>query len=186
MRYIAAFTISLLLGTLGAETSAAVVSVDKPLATIASLDVNRYLGTWYEVAKFPNKFQKQCASDTTATYGLREDGRLRVVNRCRKADGSEEVAEGVARQVGGPTSPKLEVRFAPAFLSFLDAVWGDYWVIDLDEYYMLSAVSEPGRKYLWILSRTRQVDPLAYQALLRRLEAQGLDTSKLVLTPQHE
>jgi len=183
MRYIAAFSISLLLGTIGAKASAA---VDQPLTTIASLDVNRYLGTWYEIAKFPNRFQKQCVSNTTATYGLREDGRIRVVNRCRKSDGGEDVIEGVARQVGGPTSPKLEVRFAPAFLSFLDLVWGDYWIIDLDEYYMLSAVSEPGRKYLWILSRTRQVDPLAYQALLARLAAKGLDTSKLVPTPQHE
>jgi apolipoprotein D and lipocalin family protein len=186
MRYIAAFTTSLLLSTLGAQAFAAAEPVDQPLTTIASLDVNRYIGRWYEIAKFPNRFQKQCASDTTADYGLREDGRIRVLNRCRKADGSEDAVEGVARQVGGPTSPKLEVRFAPAFLSFLDIVWGDYWVIDLDEYYMLSAVSEPSRKYLWILSRTRQVDPLAYQALLMRLEAQGLDTSKLVPTPQHE
>jgi apolipoprotein D and lipocalin family protein len=186
MRYIAAFTTSLLLSTLGAQAFAAAEPVDQPLTTIVSLDVNRYIGRWYEIAKFPNRFQKQCASDTTADYGLREDGRIRVVNRCRKADGSEDAVEGVARQVGGPTSPKLEVRFAPAFLSFLDIVWGDYWVIDLDEYYMLSAVSEPSRKYLWILSRTRQVDPLAYQALLMRLEAQGLDTSKLVPTPQHE
>jgi apolipoprotein D and lipocalin family protein len=186
MRYIAAFTTSLLLSTLGAQAFAAAEPVDQPLTTIASLDVNRYIGRWYEIAKFPNRFQKQCASDTTADYGLREDGRIRVLNRCRKADGSEDAVEGVARQVGGPTSPKLEVRFAPAFLSFLDIVWGDYWVIDLDEYYMLSAVSEPSRKYLWILSRTRQVDPLAYQALLMRLDAQGLDTSKLVPTPQHE
>ena len=156
------------------------------MRTIASLDVNRYLGTWYEIAKFPNRFQKQCVRDTTATYGLREDGKIRVVNRCRKADGSEDAVEGVARQVGGPASPKLEVRFAPAFLSFLHIVWGDYWIIDLDEYYTLSAVSEPSRKYLWILSRSRQVDPLAYQALLTRLAAQGFDTSKLVPTPHSE
>jgi apolipoprotein D and lipocalin family protein len=186
MRSIAAFTTSLLLGTFGAQAFAAADPVDQPLTPIASLDVNRYIGTWYEVAKFPNQFQKQCASDTTADYGLREDGRIRVVNRCRKADGSEDAVEGVARQIDGPTSPKLGVRFAPAYLSFLDFVWGDYWVIDLDEYYMLSAVSEPGRKYLWILSRTRQVDPLAYQALLTRLAAQGLDTSKLVPTPQND
>jgi apolipoprotein D and lipocalin family protein len=156
------------------------------MRTIASLDVNRYLGTWYEIAKFPNRFQKQCAGDTSAAYGLREDGRLRVVNRCRKADGSEDTIEGVARQVDGPTSPKLEVRFAPAILSFIPWVWGDYWVIDLDEDYRLSAVSEPSRKYLWILARTRQVDPVAYAALLARLEAQGLDTSKLVPTPHTE
>ena len=186
MRAIAAFTISLLLSTLAAEAFAQPVAAPPPLTTIASLDVNRYLGTWYEIAKFPNRFQKQCVRDTTATYGLREDGKIRVVNRCRKADGSEDAVEGVARQVGGPASPKLEVRFAPAFLSFLHIVWGDYWIIDLDEYYTLSAVSEPSRKYLWILSRSRQVDPLAYQALLTRLAAQGFDTSKLVPTPHSE
>jgi len=153
------------------------------MRTIAALDVNRYLGTWYDIAHYPNRFQKQCAGDTSASYSLRDDGRVRVLNRCRKADGRESVAEGVARQVGGAGSPKLEVRFAPAILSFLPMVWGDYWVIDLDEHYQLSAVSEPSRKYLWILSRTRHVDAAAYQALLARLAAQGFDTSKLVLTP---
>jgi apolipoprotein D and lipocalin family protein len=156
------------------------------MRTVASLDVNRYLGTWYEVAKFPNRFQRQCVGDTSATYGLREDGRIRVVNRCRKADGSEDAVEGVARQVGGPASPKLEVCFAPAFLSFLPVVWGDYWIVDLDESYTLSAVSEPSRKYLWILSRKRHVDPAVYGALLKRLAAQGFDTSKLVPTSQSE
>ena len=94
------------------------------------------------------------------------------------------MAEGVARQVGSATSPRLKVRFAPAFLSFLPMVWGDYWVIDLDRDYQLSAVSEPKREYLWILSRTPQVDAAAYEALLARLRAQGLDTSRLVRTSQ--
>lgn len=185
MRRIAAFSAGLLLGVVGARAFAAAGTDDKPLSTIASLDVNRYLGTWYEIAKFPNRFQKACVGDTSASYSLREHGRIRVLNRCRKADGGEDVAEGVARQVGDASSPKLKVRFAPAFLSFIPMVWGDYWVIDLDERYQLSAVSEPGRQYLWILSRTRQVDPAVYQALVARLAAQGFDTSKLELTPQH-
>jgi apolipoprotein D and lipocalin family protein len=155
----------------------------RPLVTIPSLDVQRYLGTWYEIARFPNRFQKQCASDTTATYSLRDDGRVRVLNRCRRADGGEEMAEGVARQVGGATSSKLEVRFAPAILSFIPQVWGDYWVVDLDDRYQLSAVSAPGRDYLWILARTPRVDPAAYEALLARLQGLGLDTAKLVATP---
>ena len=154
------------------------------LATISSLDVQRYMGAWYEIAKFPNEFQKKCVGNTTATYSLREDGRVKVVNRCRTGDGGAEVAEGVARQVGSATSPRLKVRFAPALLSFLPMVWGDYWVIDLDRDYQLSAVSEPKREYLWILSRTPQVDAAAYEALLARLRAQGLDTSRLVRTSQ--
>lgn len=154
------------------------------LATIPSLDVQRYMGAWYEIAKFPNEFQKKCVGNTTATYSLREDGRVKVVNRCRTRDGGAEAAEGVARQIGSATSPRLEVRFAPAFLSFLPRVWGDYWVIDLDQDYQLSAVSEPRREYLWILARTPQVDAAAYEALLARLRAQGLDTSRLVRTSQ--
>ncbi|MEX5748420.1 lipocalin family protein [Massilia sp. X63] len=155
-----------------------------PLATIPALDAKRYMGTWYEIAKFPNSFQKKCTGFTTATYSLREDGRVDVVNRCRRADGGTEVAEAVARQLGGPSSPKLEVRFAPAFLSWLPMVWGDYWVIDLDPDYQLSAVSEPKREYLWILSRTPKVEPAAYEALLGRLAAKGLDMSRLVPTTQ--
>lgn len=153
-----------------------------PLATIPSLDATRYMGTWYEIAKYPNRFQRKCASDTTATYRLRDDGMVQVINRCLTKDGKQEVADGIAHQIGGSHSPKLEVRFAPAFLSFIPLVWGDYWVIDLDEGYQLSAVSEPGRQYLWILARTPRVDPQAYQALLERLAAKGFDLSKLEKT----
>lgn len=156
----------------------------RPLQPIESLVVPRYMGIWYEIAKFPNDFQKKCVGDTTASYTLGEDGRVQVVNRCRTADGKSDVAEGVARQLGGAMSSKLKVRFAPAILSFIPMVWGDYWVIDLDEKYQLSAVSEPKREYLWILSRTPQVDPAEYDALLARLTTQGLDVSKLVRTPQ--
>jgi apolipoprotein D and lipocalin family protein len=158
----------------------------KPLATIPTLDVKRYMGTWYEIAKFPNSFQKKCIGFTTATYSVREDGRVDVVNRCRQADGSTDSAEGVARQPGGPNSPKLEVRFAPAIFSFVPMVWGDYWVIDLDPDYQLAAVSEPKREYLWILSRTPKVDPAVYDALLGRLRAQGLDMNRLAPTKQAE
>lgn len=155
----------------------------KPLQPIESLSVPRYMGVWYEIAKFPNEFQKKCVGDTSATYNLGKDGRVQVINRCRNAEGKFDTAEGVARQPGTPTSPKLEVRFAPAILSFIPMVWGDYWVIDLDDKYQLSAVSEPKREYLWILSRTPQVAPAEYDALLARLTAQGLDVSKLVRTP---
>lgn len=158
----------------------------KPLATIPSLDLKRYMGTWYEIAKFPNEFQEKCVGFTTATYSLREDGRVDVLNRCRRADGSTDDARGVARQPGGATSPKLEVRFAPAIVSWLPMVWGDYWVIDLDPDYQLAAVSEPKREYLWILSRSPKVDPAVYDALLGRLKAQGLDMNRLVPTRQAE
>ncbi len=153
-----------------------------PLQTIERLDVARYLGTWYEIAKYPNRFQRQCATDTQARYRQREDGQLDVINRCRQASGEWSEAVGRARQIGAADSPQLEVRFAPAWLSWLPMVWGNYWVIDLDPAYQLVAVSEPSREYLWVLSRTPTVDAAAYQALLARLQAQGFDLSKLERT----
>lgn len=158
----------------------------EPLQTIERLDVGRYLGTWYEIAKYPNRFQRQCVADTQALYRQREDGQLDVVNRCRQSNGEMTEAVGRARQIGAADSPKLEVRFAPAWLAWLPMVWGNYWVIDLDPGYQLVAVSEPNREYLWVLSRTPAVDAAAYQALLSRLQAKGFDPSKLELTAQQK
>ncbi|MBD5801952.1 Outer membrane lipoprotein Blc precursor [Azoarcus sp. Aa7] len=168
-------------------TQAPSAQADAPpaaLLTIAALDVPRYMGTWYEIAKYPNRFQRHCTGFTQAEYGLQDDGRVRVVNRCRTADGRMDEAIGTARQIGAATSPRLEVRFAPAWLSFIPAVWGDYWVIDLDADYRLAAVSEPEREYLWILSRTPTVAPQALEALRTRLAARGFDLSRLEMTRQ--
>jgi apolipoprotein D and lipocalin family protein len=155
-----------------------------PLESIASLDVPRYMGTWYEVAKYPNWFQKRCIANTSATYAIQPNGMLQVLNRCQKEDGSMSEALGAAKQVGDATSPKLEVRFAPAWLSFLPFVWGNYWVIDLDPQYQLAAVSEPSRKYLWILSRSKTVEPKAYEALLQRLKQQGFNLDAIEISKQ--
>ena len=155
-----------------------------PLEAIASLDVPRYMGTWYEVAKYPNWFQKRCIANTSATYAVQPNGMLQVLNRCQKEDGSMSEALGAAKQVGDANSPKLEVRFAPAWLSFLPFVWGNYWVIDLDPQYQLAAVSEPSRKYLWILSRSKTVEPKAYEALLQRLKQQGFNLDAIEISKQ--
>ena len=142
------------------------------------------MGRWYEIAKFPNWFQRQCVGNTSANYSLRPDGQVQVLNECRRQNGEMEQALGQARQLGPATSPRLQVRFAPQWLSLLPFVWGDYWVIDLDERYELVAVSEPKREYLWVLSRTPVVDEARYAALLTRLTAQGLDVRRLESTPQ--
>ncbi|NRR34316.1 lipocalin family protein [Oxalobacteraceae bacterium] len=155
-----------------------------PLAAIASLDVPRYMGTWYEIARFPNSFQKKCVGFATASYSLNPEGKVDVLNRCKMANGQSDQAMGDTRQIGGASSAKLQVRFAPSWMSMLPMVWGDYWVIDLDADYKLAAVSEPKRKYLWILSRTTTVDPQTYAALLQRLSKQGFDISKLETTRQ--
>ena len=154
------------------------------LTPIASLDVARYMGDWYELAKFPNRFQKQCASDTRAQYNAQPDGTVQVINRCRQANGEMTQAVGAARQIGEKNSPTLQVRFAPAWLSFISAVWGDYWVIDIDPAYQLVAVSEPKREYLWILSRVSKADPAAYEALLGRLARMGFDLNRLEVSKQ--
>ena len=154
------------------------------LQTIPALDVPRYMGTWYEIARYPNWFQDKCVSDTRAEYSALADGRVQVINRCREENGDMSKAVGIARQIGAADSPRLEVRFAPAWLSFLPLVWGDYWIIDLDPDYQLAAVSEPGRDYLWVLSRTREVDAKAYDALLKRLAERGFELDKLERTRQ--
>ena len=156
----------------------------EPLTPIKSLDVPRYMGTWYEISKFPNWFQKKCVASTKAEYSLKADGNLQVINRCKLESGEVNEATGTARQIGEASSPKLKVRFAPAWLAFIPAVWGDYWVIDLDDSYQLVAISEPNREYLWVLSRTPRVDQKIYEALLGRLKGQGLDVSKLENTRQ--
>ena len=155
-----------------------------PLPTVNAIEVPRYLGTWYEIAKFPNWFQKKCVGNARAQYSVRSDGSLQVINRCKLASGDMDEAIGAARQIGNVSSPKLQVRFAPQWLSIIPAVWGDYWVIDLDDNYQWAAVSEPGREYLWILSRTPRMDPQTYANLLVRLTGLGLDVQKLELTPQ--
>jgi len=167
-----------------AESSGAKPAGLVPMKAIGTLDLQRYMGTWYEIARFPNRFQRKCVGFTKADYRAKPDGTIEVSNQCREADGETNIAVGEARQVGGAASAILEVRFAPAWLSFLPAVWGDYWVIDLDPAYSLVAVSEPERQYLWILSRTPKPDASAYQALLQRLQQKGLDTDRLILTRQ--
>ena len=163
---------------------AAVAAPRGDLNPIASLDVPRYMGTWFEISKYPNRFQKNCVSDTTAEYRLQPGGTVQVINRCQEMNGELDEAVGEARQTGGATSPKLQVRFAPSWLSFLPFVWGDYWVVDLDEGYRLVAVSEPSREYLWVLSRTPTVSAGAYDALLGRLRSQGFNLERLERTKQ--
>lgn len=150
---------------------------------VAQVDLERYMGTWYEQASFPMYFQRKCVANTAATYRLREDRRVDVHNRCEQRDGSSLDARGVAKSVDGSTS-KLKVRFAPEALSFLPFVWGDYWVIALDKNYQWSVVGSPSRKYLWILSRDKNLSPETFIELVNIAKAQGFDTTRLVRTPQ--
>ena len=175
---------SLILKILLSSLALTAMANEGELRTIPALDVPRYMGTWYEIAKYPNRFQKKCVKDTRADYALLANGSLQVTNRCTLESGEVDVVVGAVRQVGEARSPKLEVRFAPEWLSFIPWVWGNYWVVDLDPEYQMVAVSEPKREYLWILARTPTVNPRAYEELVARLEKQGLDSRKIVLTRQ--
>ena len=155
----------------------------EPLRVVPSVDLRRYAGLWYEVARLPNRFEEKCAGDVTAEYTPRGEDRLKVVNRCRKRDGEMTEAAGEARLADkeGPNS-SLKVRFAPGLLSFLPMVWGDYQIIELAPDYSYAAVGAPDRKYLWILSRTPQLDEAAYQRLTEAARAQGFDVGRLIRT----
>ena len=147
------------------------------------VDLDRYAGDWFEIARFPNRFQRQCVSDVRAAYARRPDGRVEVVNRCRTAEGETE-ARGVARIVDERTFAKLKVRFAPAWLSWLPAVWGDYWIIGLAPDYSWAVVGDPGRDYLWILARASHLDDASTAAARAAARDNGFDVMRLVPTSQ--
>ena len=154
-----------------------------PLRVVPSVDLARYAGQWYEIARLPNRFEEKCAGDVTAQYTLVGADRLKVVNRCRRKDGRITEAEGVARLADkGRENSRLKVRFAPGFLSLLPFVWGDYQIMELAPDYSYALIGEPRRKYLWILSRTPQMDEAAYRKLTEEAAAQGFDVSRLVRT----
>ncbi len=176
MRTLSILALSLL--TAGCTTSTTKRLHLPALRTVDRVDLDRYLGTWYEIASFPQSFQRGCTA-TTATYSLRQDGDIDVVNRCRKdsLDGPEKEARGRARVVDSNSNAKLEVSFFRPF-------WGDYWIIDLGVDYEYSVVGHPSRDYLWILSRSRTMAPEIYDSIVRRLEAQGYETGRLQRTLQ--
>jgi len=142
-------------------------SADLPVQQ--SVDLKQYAGTWYEQARLPNRFQKECVGDVQADYVLRADGTLGVTNRCRVTDGSTKTAQGegrLAKAADRDNPARLEVRFAPAWTSWLPMVWGDYWILKLEDDYQYSLVGTPDRKYLWVLSREKSADPAVVSRLL--------------------
>lgn len=154
-----------------------------PLATVPRVDLDRYAGRWFEIAKVPNRFQNQCARDTTATYTRRDDGTVAVVNRCVRADGSIDDIAGVARVVDADTRAKLEVSFLPAWLRWTGIGWGRYWVIALADDYRYAVVGEPSREYLWILARAPVLDAADRAAIDTALRASGYDPARLAESP---
>ena len=153
--------------------------------SISEFDVSRYMGTWYEIAKLPNWFQRKCVQGTQARYKILGPAQIEVNNKCTTASGEEIQAIGLARPNGSGLPAQLEVRFAPEWTAWLPMVWGAYWVLDLDPDYQLAAVGDPSKSYLWILSRAPIVSAERYDAVLKRLSLMGFDITKLEKTRQN-
>jgi len=145
------------------------------LEVVGAVDLSRYAGRWYEIARLPNRFEKKCADSVTATYTLRSDGKVDVVNRCRKANGEYTTAKGKAKIVDKKTNAKLKVTFFWPF-------YGNYWILDLGPNYEYAVVGAPNRNYLWILSRTPQFDEQLYQRLLGEMATRGFATDRMIRT----
>lgn len=146
-----------------------------PLRTVPHVDLTRYAGRWYEIARYPNQFQRKCAGDVVADYTPQADGSIRVVNSCRTASGARETAVGHATVVPGTGNARLKVRFFGPFA-------GDYYIIGLADDYSWALVGHPSRQYLWILSRRPVMSPSRYRQIVDLAIAQGYDPARIQRT----
>ncbi|HQZ12969.1 MAG TPA: lipocalin family protein [Devosia sp.] len=153
------------------------------VASIPQLDLNRYLGRWYEICRLPLKWEDETATDISATYSLNDSGKVRVDNRCFDAEGEPTRSIGEATPVDD-TNARLKVTFLPEFIRWIPFTDGDYWVLKLDPEYRVSLVGTPDRKNLWVLSREPELDAATLDAYLGEARRQGFDLAALI-TPQH-
>ena len=153
-----------------------------PPETVSFVDLDRYLGNWYEIAGIPNRFQRHCRGNTMAEYQRADQQRIRVINSCLDGDGRVDQAEGIARIVDPKTNAKLEVSFVSLFGWQL--FWGDYWVLDLATDYSHVIVGTPDYRYGWLLSRTPVMSAEVRHRLADRLRSLGYDPTAFVDTPQ--
>jgi apolipoprotein D and lipocalin family protein len=169
----------MLVGRVGAVAGIMKAASKPSLKTVSHVDLSRYGGRWFEIARYPNRFERKCDRDVTAEYSLRSDGRIRVVNACLTRSGKIEQSHGTAKVVDSSTNAKLKVTFFWPF-------YGDYWIIDLGNEYEYAVIGEPSRRYLWILSRSPVMQDSVYQGILHRLIPQGYEPQKLVRTTQRQ
>jgi apolipoprotein D and lipocalin family protein len=149
------------------------------VTAVSFVDLKKYSGKWFEIAKLPHKFQKECVGNTTSTFNtMRDDGQMEVLNSCLQRNGKVDHFKGQATIVDAGTNSKMKVSF-PKFSS--DSIW----IVDLDPNYQYAVVGNPDRKFLWILSRTPQMNDGTYQQILRNIEKMGFQPNKLVKTPQN-
>jgi apolipoprotein D and lipocalin family protein len=166
-------TLTVLFSFVTIAASAAVVVAAEPPKTVSQVELKRYLGVWYEIARMPNRFQKKCVGNTTAEYAFRDDASITVVNRCMTENGKMDQVTGVARIVAGSGNAKLQVSFVSLFGFRL--FWGDYWIIGLDPDYRWAIVGHPARTYGWILSRQPHLTDEDKNRIFSVLREQGYD-----------
>jgi apolipoprotein D and lipocalin family protein len=156
-----------------------------PVQTVPQLDLRRYAGLWYEIARLPDDAKNRCAGDVTVNYAVRKDGRMAVTQRCRMADGHFDTQRGVARPQKGDVAggARLEMKFAARWLQWLPFGWDDHWVVAIDPDYDFAVVTDRERRQLWLMSRTPRVDAARLDALLAGLRTQGHPVDRLVRTP---
>lgn len=153
------------------------------LMTVPFVEVERYMGLWYEVARFPQTFQRNCGA-TKARYELRSDGRVDVINSCQRLDRAGEIqdAKAIARVIDTQSNSKLSVSFVPLLRQF-GFFGGDYWILELGDDYEYAVVGSPNRNSLWFLSRTASMDQTLYAELLERVRLKGFDVNRLERSP---
>jgi apolipoprotein D and lipocalin family protein len=154
------------------------------LTTVEHVDINSYVGLWYEIAKIPNSFQDHCAYGTTADYNIQDDGSIKVINKCYDESGEPDIADGVANIVDKKSNAKLEVSFVSFF--GIRPFWGDYWIIGLDEKYQWAVIGTPSRKYGWILSRTPSLPDLTMEKIFEILKSQHYNPEDFEMSEQKE
>ena len=151
--------------------------------TAKYVDINSYLGKWYEIASIPPSFEKQCVKNTTAEYSMADAGLLKVLNSCETINASRSSAEGRAKIVDKESNAKLKVTFV-RFIGWIFAFSGKYWILDVAPDYSYAVVGDPSRHYAWILARTPSVSDAVLDSAERVLSDQGFDTCKLFTTVQ--
>lgn len=156
----------------------------EPLQAVEKIELNKYLGTWHEVARKPLYFQRKCDSNVTANYSLNKNGNIKVDNSCYTKDGKFKQTIGEAFVQNAPSNSKLKVSFLPKIIRWLPVGRGDYWVLKIDENYETVLVGEPDKKYMWILSRSQQPQPEVVQEYLNYAESMGYDLSDVIKTKQ--
>ncbi len=153
------------------------------VVTVPSVDLNKYIGKWYEVASIPQSFQKKCVANTTAVYSFAEKGRIKVDNTCETASGERDGSEGRAQVEDKATNSKLKVTFVKLF-DWVFAFGGNYWIIDLADDYSYALIGDPTAKYAWILSRTPNVTDEFFIRAEKKFKSQGYNTCEILTSIQ--